>query len=193
MRKEASNNQVTLRRYDLVDIPFLFEAACESIDALSQWLPWCHEGYSLEESVEWVLRCRQLWEQGQEYHFGIFHSETDIFLGGVGLNQLDRQARSVNLGYWVRTSWNRRGVATSAVKLAALAAFEDLHLNEIYILVALKNAYSQSVAKKLGGRLRKVLPSQLLIKGQSQDALLFSLKASDLETGAALSPHRIGT
>lgn len=185
MKEKVTSTHITVRRYDLVDIPLLFEAARESVLALSPWLPWCHADYSMEESLEWIVRCRQLWDQGQEYHYGVFDAKTDAFLGGVGLNQLDRLQRRANLGYWVRTSRSRCGVATAAARLAARTAFADLDLDAISILVAVNNRYSQRVAEKLGARRQRVLPNQLVVRGQPQDAVLFSLTAEDLESACS--------
>ena len=190
MRTALSNQQVTIRRYDTVDVPLLCEAARESSAEVSVWLPWCHRHYSMEESLEWILRSGKQWAEKREFHFGIFDSQSGAFVGGVGINELKPEHRLANLGYWVRTAWTGRGVATAAATLAAEFGFKDLSLDRIVILVALGNKPSQQVAQKLGANKEGVLRNRLIIHGQAHDAVVFSLIGSERKRPDKLSPLR---
>ena len=150
-----------------VDVPCLCEAARESSAEVSIWLPWCHGDYSMEESLEWILRSGKQWDEEREFHFGIFDSPSGALLGGVGLNEFRPEHRLANLGYWVRTAWTGRGVATAAARLAAQFGFEELLLDRIEILAASGNIRSQQVARKLGARNEGVLRNRLVIHGQA--------------------------
>jgi N-acetyltransferase len=179
MRTTLSNSLVTIRRYDTVDVPSLCEAARESSPEVSTWLPWCHSRYSMEESLEWILRSGKRWDENREFHFGIFDSQTGAFVGGVGLNELKPEHRLANLGYWVRTACTGRGLATAAANLAATFGFEELPLNRIEILAALGNKRSQRVAEKLGAHKEGILRNRLVIHGRVHDAVAFSLIGSE--------------
>ena len=182
MRTAVSNGLITIRRYDTVDVPCLCEAARESSPEVSVWLPWCHSQYSMEESLEWILRSGKRWDEKREFHFGIFDSQTGAFVGGVGLNELKPEHRLANLGYWVRTAWTGRGVATAAASLAAEFGFEELLLDRIEILAALGNKPSQQVARKLGAHKEGILRNRLVIHGRAHDAVVFSLIGSERGT-----------
>jgi len=184
MRTVLSDQQLTIRRYDAVDVPLLFEAARESWPEVSVWLPWCHREYSLEESLEWVLKAGKQWDGGREFHFGIFHSHTGTFVGGVGLNELRHEHRLANLGYWVRSSWAGRGVAAAAAQLAVRFGFEELLLDRIEILAAVGNKRSQRVARKLGAAKEGVLRNRLVIHGRANDAVVFSLIGPEWRTAS---------
>ncbi len=190
MRTSLSNQQVTIRRYDAVDVPFLFEAARESSAEVSGWLPWCHRDYSMEESLEWILRSGKQWDEKREFHFGIFDSQSGAFVGGVGLNELKPEHRLANLGYWVRTAWTGHGVATAAASLAAEFGFKDLLLDRIEILAALSNKPSQRVAEKLGAMREGVLRNRLVIHGQAHDAVVFSLISSESRNVTSFAPEK---
>src|SRR5262245_24709985 len=191
MRTKLSNNLVTIRRYDTVDVPLLCEAARESSPEASVWLPWCHAHYSMEESLEWILRSCKQWDDRREFHFGIFDSETGAFVGGVGINELKPEHRMGNLGYWVRTTWGCRGIATAAANLAAEFGFEELLLKRIEILVALGNDRSRRVAQKLGATREGVLRERLFINGQMHDAVVFSLIRSSRKKSDTVSRMRV--
>jgi len=99
---------------------------------------------------------------------------------------LNRVHQMANLGYWVRTSAAGRGVATRAARLVARFGFAQLDLHRIEILAAVDNIGSQKVAEKAGAVREGVLRKRLLINGESQDAVIFSLLPEDVGLPAGL-------
>ena len=180
LKTELTDGHIIVRPYREEDAGVLYEAVRESIAEVSPWLPWCHENYSIEESREFITS-RRIASQGDEwYSFAIFAQEGGRFLGGVGLNFINRVHQMGNLGYWVRTSAVGSGVATSATRLAARFGFEQLGLHRIEIVAAINNIASQRVAEKAGATREGILRKRLLIRGESQNAVLFSLIPGDL-------------
>ena len=183
MRTELQGESVRIRRYRPEDIPLLFEAGRESAsDEFTRWMPWCHPGYSREDSSAFILSRAGAWDRGESYDFAVFDCQTGAFLGGVGLNQLNRAHGFANLGYWVRASGRGRGVAGAAARLAARFAFEDLGLNRVEVVIAAENGGSQRAAEKAGAQREGVLRNRLLIAGRPHDAVMYSLVAADLHT-----------
>ena len=180
MEVQLTEGSILIRTYRAEDAGTLYEAARESIAEVSVWLPWCHENYSIEESREFVSSRAQAAQGDEWYSFAIFEGDSGRFLGGVGLNFFNRVHQMANLGYWVLTSAVGRGVATSATRLVARFGFEHLGLHRIEIVAAAGNIASQRVAEKAGAVREGVLRKRLLINGDSQDAVLFSLTPEDL-------------
>ena len=176
------DGDILVRPLELTDALSLFEAVRESIPEVSPWLGWCHENYSIEETREF-LRSRAEKSQGDEwYSFGVFDRRNgERFLGGVGLNFINRVHQFGNLGYWVRTSAAGKGVASKASRLVARFGFEELGLHRIEILAAVSNIASQRVAEKIGAVREAVLRKRLLIGGAPHDAVMFSLVQEDLQ------------
>ena len=81
----------------------------------------------------------------------------------------------VNLGYWVRSSRVKHGIATAAALLLADFGFKELKLNRIEILAAVENHASQRVAAKAGAMREGILRNRLLLHGKIHDAVIFSL------------------
>ena len=189
MRTKIYGDRIILKAYEESFTPLLFEAAMESRGGeFSRWMPWCHENYTIEESrafiektVENWRNSEDVWRDEMQFGYAIFDSEEEKFLGGVGLNQPSKTHRFYNLGYWVRTSCQKRGVASRATRLLAQAAFEDLPVNRIEILAAVENIASRKAAEKAGALREGILRKRLIIGGRIHDAALFSFVREDFE------------
>jgi RimJ/RimL family protein N-acetyltransferase len=180
MNVELSDGRILVRPYRADDINSLYEAVRESITEVSRWMPWCHEGYTVDEASAFILSREEAWKSQNEYGFGIFDAETGKFLGGVGLNFINRVHNCGNLGYWVRTSAAGRGVASRAARLVARFGLEEIGLQRIEILAAVDNLASQRAAEKAGARLESaLLRKRLRNKEQPVDARLYSLVSED--------------
>jgi ribosomal-protein-serine acetyltransferase len=164
----------SIRPYAPEDARALWEAARESVGEVGQWLDWCHPAYSLAEAEEWIRSRAPLAAEGRDYTFAIVSRE-GRFLGACGVNQINRIQKFGNLGYWVRTSATRSGVATEAVRQVADFAFANTDLVRLEIVCAVGNNASQRVAERAGAVREGVLRQRLVIHGQSVDAVMHSL------------------
>ncbi|HXC98185.1 MAG TPA: GNAT family protein [Verrucomicrobiae bacterium] len=171
-----------IRRFRPEDAPLLHEATRESMENLCRWMVWCHPGYTLEECAAFVSTCDTKWERGESFSFVIYDLRDGTFLGSAGLSQINRTHRVANLGYWVRSSQAGRGIATSAVRLAARFGLQELGFNRLDIIVPLGNRSSQRVAEKVGAKQEGILRNRLVLQGKPLDAVLYSLVAEDLDS-----------
>ena len=171
---------ILVRPYYPDDAATVYEAARESVHEVGLWLPWCHAGYALEESENWIKLCGENWDKGTAYEFAVFGSRTGRYLGGCGLNHIDSAYKTANLGYWVRTSQTRHGVATTATVLLVRFGLTELHLNRIEIIAAVENSKSQRVAEKAGAKREGILRNRIPLNDRVHDAVVFSFIPQDL-------------
>jgi ribosomal-protein-serine acetyltransferase len=164
---------VRIRAYRLDDAPAVLEAARESLAELQPWMPWCHPGYSLEESRSWLAGQVPAFQERTAFEFAIV-SPDGRYLGGCGLNQIDAGNGRANLGYWVRSSVTRQGVATAAVTLLRDWGFRNTSLVRLEIVIAIGNVASYRVAEKSGADREGILRSRLILHGIPHDATMFS-------------------
>jgi ribosomal-protein-serine acetyltransferase len=174
-----TNGIITLRPYGVEDVDSLYEAARESIPEMTPWMPWCHRDYSIQESKDWISLRFEEWEKGNTYDFAITYAETGKYLGGCGLNGIHREPDIANLGYWVRTSATKKGVATAATLLLADFGINELKLKRIEIVVDVDNKASQRVAEKSGAIREGILRNRVTQNGKPTDAVMFSLIPRD--------------
>jgi|ERR1044071_1212564 RimJ/RimL family protein N-acetyltransferase len=176
---ELSDGQILIRPYRAEDTGAVYEAVRESIKEISVWMPWCHPDYAIEETTAFITSREEAWTNDREYTLGIFDARTKKFLGSTGLNFVNRVHNCANLGYWVRSSATGRGVASRAARLVARYGLEHLGFQRIEILAAVGNLPSQRAAEKAGALREAVLRKRLLVKGEPQAAVLYSLVAED--------------
>jgi RimJ/RimL family protein N-acetyltransferase len=179
MTPPLSDGSITLRAPHRQDAAAHCEAVLESLPEVSAWLEWAHDGYRIDESAAFIDRAITGHQTGDMYEFFIVDDD-DRFLGGAGLNRVDTRFMRANLGYWVRTSAARRGVASAATRLLARFGFEQLGFQRIEIVAAVDNKASQRVAEKAGGHREGVLRNGIRFRGKSIDSVCFSLIPGDL-------------
>jgi RimJ/RimL family protein N-acetyltransferase len=184
---ELAAPPLRLRPWRPCHVEALYEAARESVTTVGHWLPWCRANYAWEDAVAWIESCQSGWSRGEPYAFGIF-GEDEQLLGGIGLNRLDREHRSANLGYWVRESAQGKGIAPAAVQAIATFGFNCQDLMRIEIVAAIANWASRRCAEKAGARFEGIARQRLMIGATQMDAAVYGLIPADLaQTAAAQS------
>jgi ribosomal-protein-serine acetyltransferase len=175
-----TDGELLLRPLERTDRDAMFEAVAESIAEVSPWLPWCHAGYSATETEAFIESCITAWAQQAHFPLAIFEANSGRYLGGSGVNHIDRQNRQGAIGYWIRTGATRRGVASRAVRIAARFAFESLQLSRIEIVARPENVASRRVAEKAGAKFEAIARNRIVQHGRAYDAALYSIVPSDL-------------
>jgi RimJ/RimL family protein N-acetyltransferase len=95
--------------------------------------------------------------------------------GGISINQINVKHNFGVVGYWVRTSCQRRGIATQAVKLISEFGFKELKLTRLEIVIAEANQASQGVAERAGAVYEGIARNRLMIREHPINAAVFSL------------------
>ncbi len=168
-------NDLTLRTFEQSDAPWFVGAVLESAETVGRFMPWAVKGYALQDALSWIDHCSQALARGEAYEVGIFQAGTGKLLGGCGLNQFNRAHNYCNLGYWVRQSAQRRGVATTAVKLLSSFAFQQLKLTRVEIVMAENNVASEAVARSAGALFERISRNRLLLPTGPIPGKMYSL------------------
>ena len=180
MREKLDDYRIIIKRIIPEYIPQLFQAAFESREELKVWLPWCHSNYDIEETKDWVNLQQIEWNNRREFSFGIFELDSNQFVGGCGINQINWIHKIGNVGYWIRTNATGKGYASAAARLCAKFGFMDVKLNRIEIVAAKDNLASQSAAEKAGATKECLARKRLIVGDVSHDAFVYSLIKEDI-------------
>lgn len=168
-----------VRQLQPEDAPSLLSAVRASLPALAHEMPWCKDDYALADAAAWISFAQAAWSSGAEFPLGIFEAASGDVVGGTGINQINAVHRTGNIGYWVSAPHRGRGVATLAARQAARLGFGELGLTRLEIVVLPGNVASQRVAQAMGATLECTARNRLHLRGQSHDALVYSLTPED--------------
>ncbi len=180
------DHELCLRPCVDVDAATLAAAVVHSADSVGRWLPWCHARYSLDDARQFISEARRHWESG-EGPFDLAVEASGQFAGCIRLRRLARDPAMGNLGYWIRSDLQGRGLAVRAARLACRIAFGALALRHLEIVAARDNFASRRVAERLGARFQGfACPPQAPGIGADSDAVY--LLCAEPEVGDAQRP-----
>ena len=168
-----------IRPFHMSDAPAFAEAVFESLPNLGIWMPWCHEDYAIEDAQAWFVTCADSLQAETAYDFGIFSVDGQVLYGGISINVINREHNFANVGYWVRRSQQRRGVASSAVRRIAAYGFGDLGLTRLEILAEPDNLASCRVAEKSGAKFEGIARNRLMVNDALRNAAVYGLIPED--------------
>ena len=118
-------------------------------------------------------------EAQRSYRWGLETKETGEFIGTIGLNNLNTAAKKSEIGYELHPAFWRKGLAKEAVLEVLRYSFEELNLYRIGAVTYPANRVSGGMLKGIGFQEEGMLRGYLFQRGQSHDALIFSLLAPE--------------
>jgi RimJ/RimL family protein N-acetyltransferase len=173
---------VRLRRWTTADVPAVV-AACED-PSISRFSPAIPFPYSDADATGWLESQEPMRMAGQALELAIVHTESGDLLGAVGM------LRTAELGYWLARGARGHGYMTSAVRLLAGWAFEEVGFARLELTTDPENVESQRVAERCGFRREGYLRSHMLVRhsGERRDSLIYGLLPGDLAESATGGP-----
>ncbi len=169
-----------IRPFAEKDIEAFVEATLESLLTVGIWMPWCTATYSAEDAQSWFDSCTFNLQINEAYDVGIFSVDDDLLLGGISINQINWDHNIGNIGYWVRQSQQKKGIASKAVLAIAQFGFTELKLKRLEIIAAVNNIASRQVAEKAGATFECIARNRLELFGKPCDSAVYSLIPDDI-------------
>lgn len=105
--------------------------------------------YPENGAIEWIRRVTAARGQGTTYAFAIINEQGE-FVGVCSLIDVDQQARTGALGYWIGKPYWGHGYATTAGRRVLDFAFGTLGLEQVRAAALERNHASRRVLEKLG-------------------------------------------
>jgi RimJ/RimL family protein N-acetyltransferase len=150
---------IVLRRYRGDELQALFEAVSTSTDHLSPWLAWASVE-PLEQGLgDFVAHSIDAFDRGTNYDYAIWDLAEATLVGGAGLHPRLGPGR-IEIGYWVRVGWLRRGIASGAARALTKAAFQLTGVQEVHIHCDAANVASAGIPRGLGFRLLRTIEDE---------------------------------
>ena len=142
---------VTLRRFRPEDVDALFSAVIESLDELHPWMPCAAADYSRAAAEEYLAGSVKDWDEGTAYNYAIV---TAVPVGSALVGSIGLMTRcgpgGLEIGYWVRSAYTGRGLATAATEALVGQAFGLPGVDWVEIVHDELNVASGRIPRKLG-------------------------------------------
>jgi RimJ/RimL family protein N-acetyltransferase len=175
--EEIGGSRITLRRPHPGDGASLWEALNEPCS--SPWTPRQRAGTSAAFAEAATLRALVAFLARRQIYYNLWRNADHFFLGQAGFDEIDWQAGSAHLGYWLRPSVSRQGLMTQALGLLCGLAFETLSLSRMMIIIDHRNERSLALARRLHFLEQGELVGSPDADGQRRCALVFALSSNE--------------
>ncbi|MDX2283372.1 MAG: GNAT family protein [Bacteroidia bacterium] len=180
-----ADSALTIELIGLQHAAPLLELTNTSREHLRPWLTWVDFMQSEAQFQQFILNSRKRHADGQELPCVLV--EQGRLAGRIGLYRIDSQHQTAEIGYWLGTAFQGRGIATRACRALAAYAFGGLGLNRIEIRCGTGNLRSQAVPERLGFAREGLLRQAEWLHGEFHDLYLYAMLRSQWQPAAGAS------
>jgi ribosomal-protein-serine acetyltransferase len=155
----------------------IFEAVERDRAYLREWLPWVDMSTGVDDILKFIRRSLEQFANNEGLSAGIWCEGE--FAGTVGTHKIDWLNRKVEIGYWLASKFQGRGIVTAGCRALTHHAFSEWKLNRVEIHCAIGNEKSCGIAKRLGFQFEGVLREGQLLNGKYVDINVYAMLASE--------------
>ena len=161
-----------LRAYVDDDLRQVVDVVNEELDHLRPFMPWAAEPVTDDGQASFLRAMAEQREAGTGFGFGLFRG--DDMIGGFGLHGR-RGPDVLEIGYWIRSGEQGKGLVTLATRALAQAAAAVSGVQHVHICCDEANARSAAVPRRLGFTLAGVEDRDVLAPGETGRHLVWSI------------------
>jgi RimJ/RimL family protein N-acetyltransferase len=171
---------VLLRAWTRDDVPAVV-AACGD-GSIAKWSTVIPFPYAESDALVWLEGQEPMRLSGDGLDLALAHADTGAVLGAIGMHDVSMTLLSAVIGYWLAPEARGHGYMTTAVRLLAGWAFEELGLARLELMTDPQNVASQRVAERCGFKREGHLRSHIRIRhsGERRDSLVYGLLPGEL-------------
>jgi ribosomal-protein-serine acetyltransferase len=144
---------------------------------LREWLPWVDRNHAPEDTRKFIEGALQQFAKNEGFAAGIWCANE--FVGGIGTHKVDWLNRKAEIGYWIASKFQGRGIVTDACRAVIEYGFQEWKLNRLEIHCAIGNTKSCAIPPRLGFQFEGVLRQAHLVNGTYQDINVYSQLAAE--------------
>ena len=174
------DDEIEIRSLDESDTETVFALVDRNREHLRRWLIWVDRSGSPDVTRQFIKDSKRSYENKEAMSAGIWFNGQ--LAGAIGVVHYDWYNRKLELGYWISTDHEGKGIVTRAVSAMIDDAFNNLGLNRVEIHCASENIRSRSIPERLGFRQDGVLRESSLLNDEFVDKVVYSMLASEWES-----------
>jgi len=175
--EEFHTERLIIRAPRLEDAEVLWQSVMNSHVALKEWMPWARDMQTLEQTTINLRQAIADFVTRKDLRLHMFLKETGEFVGSSGLHRINWDVRKFEIGYWIDSKFEGKGLMTEACVAITNFAFKDLKANRVEVRCDSENVRSRSVAERAGFSVEGILRNDALsVDGKTlRDTCIYAL------------------
>ena len=145
----------------------------EERDYLGKWLVWPKYADSEEFFLSFVNKSLDDYENGKSLTCAIIYCDT--LVGNISFNSISQELKKVEVGYWLSSKYQGKGIVTKSLSKLISYAFGPLNMDRVQISVATENLPSRNVCERLGFSFEGAISNSENLNGRIVDHAIYSL------------------
>jgi ribosomal-protein-serine acetyltransferase len=145
----------------------------DNIEHLRTYLPNVAELASTQDAEAHLEATGERAKKGEVYEWHLFSDAT--LCGAIRVKDIDHFDRKAQVGYFIGSHFQGKGIVTSSVRAVLAYCFESLDLNRVELRCAAANEQSMRVAERLGFTHEGLLRQDEFLNGVFVDQHVYSL------------------
>jgi ribosomal-protein-serine acetyltransferase len=156
------------------------EVLAANQERLARWEPWAVKPLVLEETRAFLEASVRNWLGGSELPVAIAFRKGDQWhLAGAASLRINSYSRSGEVGYWIDSDYEGRGLITMTVAALLDQAFGPLGIDRVTLCTDPANVRSRAVARRLGFVEEALLRQATAFPDERRDEVVYGLLADE--------------
>lgn len=173
MFKKVIDADLELRLLDLFYADEIFKSIDSNREHLRMYLPWVDNTITVMDVREFIESSKKQYAASNGFDAGIWYKGE--FAGIIGFHSINRNIKSISIGYWLNDKYTGKGIMTKACKEFIDFAFNILDFNKVEIHCAITNLKSRAIPQRLGFVQEGILRDRELIGKSYLDLVVYGL------------------
>jgi [ribosomal protein S5]-alanine N-acetyltransferase len=177
------SSRITIRRYQQGDGLAVYSLIKFNRARLEDSFPKTTAFITNDERGElYVHRKIREWRDQKSFYFGVWHNQTNEYIGQVFLRNINWDIPRAELGYYIDKAHEGNGFMKEAIRSLIIFGYEKLKVNKLFIRVLSSNAQSSSLAETCGFTKEGLLRNDFVKKnGSLSDSIYYGLTRDDYQ------------
>jgi len=171
------DDDLMLKEIQLNDANAIFEIIDRQREYLREWLPFIDYTKHAGDTRAYILSLYDRPYDRRDLVFSIWYQGKVV--GLMGLKGTDRDNHKTEIGYWLSSDLQGKGIVTKSCYRLTKYLFENMAMNRIQIRVGVANVKSKKIPKRLGYKFEGIERcGELLLSGYT-DLEVYSMLKSE--------------
>jgi ribosomal-protein-serine acetyltransferase len=140
---------------------------------LRAWLPWVDQMQTVANFKQYIIETNKRAAEETDFGYAIIIDKNIV--GRMGMHRINRQNKIGEIGYWLASDLQGRGIVTKCCRALIDHGFTVLDLNRIEIKCGVGNDKSMAIPEKLQFKQEGILRQAEWLNGKFIDLYLYAM------------------